>query len=70
MQVYYLNAIQTATHSALFIKEVRLDAHAEKAGVANAITPLLRLSKIVLVRNENLPLFLNHASLPPTAGFR
>lgn len=67
MQVYYLNAIQTATHSALFIKEVRLDAHAEKEG--GAITPLLRLSKIVLVRNENLPLFLNNAPLPFDSRF-
>ncbi|MBK8428645.1 MAG: hypothetical protein IPL27_23040 [Lewinellaceae bacterium] len=68
MQVYYLKSIQTATHSALFIKEIRLDAHAEKEAT-NTITPLLRLSRIVLVRNENLFLFSNTASLPYDSRF-
>ncbi|MBK9982651.1 MAG: hypothetical protein IPP15_09525 [Saprospiraceae bacterium] len=63
MQVYYLNSIQTATHTALFIKEVRMDAHAEKK-VSNIITPLLRLSKIILIRNEDLPIISNNAPLP------
>lgn len=64
MQTFYLNSIQTATHTAFFIKSVRLDAHAEKEVSTNTITPLLRLDKIVLVRNENIPLFTNNTSLP------
>jgi hypothetical protein len=55
-QRYYLNSIQTATHTAYFIKETRLDNHAVKE-TDNAIAPSLRLSKIILVRNENVSLF-------------
>ncbi|MCB0531735.1 MAG: hypothetical protein KDD14_06010, partial [Saprospiraceae bacterium] len=68
-QIYYLNSIQTASHTAFFIKEVRLDAHAEKVGAANSITPLLRLSKIVLVRNDDISLFKNNAPLPADNRF-
>jgi hypothetical protein len=72
-QKYYLNSIQTATHTAFFIKEVRLDAVAVKdlpfGTSGTGIKPSLRLSKIVLVRNENNPLLYTTASLPAEAGF-
>ncbi len=62
MQIYYLNSIQTATHTAFFIKDIRSDAHTI-ADVSGNRNPVLRLSKIVLVKNENIPLFTNSATL-------
>lgn len=62
-QQYYLNTIKTATHTAFFIKEVRLDAHSVK-NAGNYATPALKLSKIILLRNEDAALLNNTASIP------
>ena len=50
-EVYYLNAIVTSTHSAFFIHDVRFDEHSIEA----APKPKLKLSEIILVRNEDIP---------------
>ncbi|MBK0403047.1 hypothetical protein I5M27_08610 [Adhaeribacter sp. BT258] len=52
---YYLNAIKTRTHTALFIKEERSDA------LANSFSSLLslKLSEIILLKNENLDKLTN-----------
>jgi hypothetical protein len=59
-QDYYLNSIQTGSHTAFFIKSVRLDAHSINN---SGITPSLRLDKIILVRNEDIALFDNSGTL-------
>lgn len=54
-QLYYLNAIRTATHSAFFIKDLRMDAHSNIiSGVPLKCNPKLKLSKIILVKNDQL----------------
>jgi hypothetical protein len=67
IQTYYLNSIQTSTHTAYFIKDVRADGHAVKDG--SNIKPTLRLNRIVLLRNEDIPLMFTSASLPVISGF-
>lgn len=62
-QMYYLNSIQTATHTAFFIKEIRNDGYdINKA-------PSLRLSKVVLVRNEDISTFSTSANLTSDSRF-
>lgn len=64
-EVYYLNKIVTPTHTALFIKDIRQDGHglADFSGYNDSFDPvgcskypalLLKLSEIVVVRNEHL----------------
>lgn len=67
IQIYYLNNIQTSTHTAFFIKDIRLDGHSvNETGSGKA--PLLRLNKIILVKNEDLGLFTNSATLTFPTG--
>ncbi len=47
-QLYYLNTIKTATQTAYFVKDVRMDAHD-----VNEV-PKLRLDKIVLLDNDDI----------------
>lgn len=61
-QSYYLNSIQTSTHTAYFIKDIRLDGFATDS-VSGNFRPALKLSKIVLVKNENISLFNNSGTL-------
>lgn len=48
-EIYYLNSIKTRTHTAIFMKEIRKD------GCSTTDQKLLKLNKIFLVKNENLP---------------
>jgi hypothetical protein len=50
-QIYYLNSIQTSTHTAYFVKNIRWDAHEISGG---APAPKLKLEKIILVKNEDM----------------
>lgn len=49
-EIIYLNRIVTTSHSALFIHDIRMDDHS----VDEAPIPLLRLARIILVRNSDL----------------
>jgi hypothetical protein len=54
-EVYYLNTVKTATHTAFFIKDVRSDAHSvPNPAASNKPIPKLHLSHIVLVKNTDL----------------
>ncbi|HXD91874.1 MAG TPA: hypothetical protein VNX01_01605, partial [Bacteroidia bacterium] len=65
-QVYYLNSIKTATHTAFFIKDLRLDEISydkiQNLGSGNPV-PLQKLNKIILLRNEDAWL-LNNSGAP------
>ena len=50
-QIYYLNSIKTATHTAYFIKDQRDDAHSTQTSAV--YVPKMLLKKIVLIRNED-----------------
>lgn len=57
-EVYYLNAVRTRTHTALFEKEVRLDAkgaiiQGDYGGFSNASAQSLRLNKIYLLHTAD-----------------
>lgn len=69
-QVYYLNTIQTSTHTAFFIKEIRSDEHSydKIQNSSNSPVPLLKLDKIALLRNEDASLFSNAGTLPSVSG--
>jgi hypothetical protein len=60
-QIYYLNYIQTSTHIAFFVKDQRLDEHSYEKVLNSSASPdaLLKLSKIILLRNEDKNLLLN-----------
>lgn len=63
-QIYVLNYIRTATHTAYFIKDVRLDAHSYDNVLQSPSvppTPLLKLKRIVLLRNQDKALIENNA---------
>ena len=51
-EMYYLNAIRTASHSAVFVRDIRLDEHSRPA--ASKHVPQLKTSQILLFRNEEL----------------
>ena len=71
-QLYYLNSIKTATHTAFFIKDLRLDDHGfEKIifGSSHKPSPKLKLNRIILVRNNNANIFLNTGSFPTDSRF-
>lgn len=63
-QVYVLNYIRTATHTAYFVKSVRLDEqsynvmHAPDKPVAS-----LKLDRVVLLRNEDKGYMINNTAL-------
>lgn len=63
-QVYYLNKIKTATQTAFFVKEIRLDAHSG----GNAIVPKLKLSKIILLNNADAGLFSSTQDISDPSG--
>ncbi len=60
-QVYYLDYIQTASHTAFFIKNYRNDEHSYNLGT-NTKVPLLKLDRIVLMKNENAGVLLNSSN--------
>lgn len=63
---YYLNFIQTSTHTAFFIKSVKLDEQSYNPDPLDnnfKPTPLLKLDKIVLLNNEDNFLLINYTSL-------
>ncbi|MBL4708996.1 MAG: hypothetical protein JKY48_11225 [Flavobacteriales bacterium] len=57
--IFYPHSIETATQTALFIKEVRKDNHSNTSG---GIIPLLRLKNIVLLDNEDVNSFFQSIS--------
>lgn len=63
-QVYVLNYIRTATHTAYFVKSIRLDEqsynvmHSSDKPVAS-----LKLDRVVLLRNEDKSLLINNIQL-------
>ncbi|MBN8693535.1 MAG: hypothetical protein J0L69_10080 [Bacteroidetes bacterium] len=62
-QVYYLDYIRTATHTAYFIKDVKLDGHSyDNVLKGNSPKPLLKLKRVVLLRNENKSLIENNTN--------
>lgn len=63
-EVYYLNRIVTASHSALFFHDVRFDEHS----VEQTPKPLLKLSEVILIKNEQIPNGALSASTDPTPG--
>lgn len=67
-QVYVLNYIQTASHTAFFVKSVRLDEQSYDNMVVSTDkpTPLLKLDRIILVENINKGNLIN--STPMSSG--
>lgn len=60
-QKYYLDHIRTSTHTAYFIKDIRLDEHSAENGRYQGIkvSPSLKLKRIVLLKNEHRHLIEN-----------
>ena len=60
-QVYYLNYIQTASHTAFFVKSVRFDeqSYDNIRNPSTLPTALLKLDKIVLLDNKDKGLLIN-----------
>ncbi|MEL6862938.1 MAG: hypothetical protein AAFP19_00905 [Bacteroidota bacterium] len=61
-EMYYLNYIQSATHTAVFVKDIRKD----EMGMARTTTKpqaSLLLDRIVLIENGDLNLFFNGSTL-------
>lgn len=63
-EIYYLNRISTATHSAMFIHDVRFDEHS----ISTDPKPRLRLSEIILIRNSMIPVGAFPSSTEPLRG--
>lgn len=62
-ELYYLNNIQTSTHTALFVKSIRQDEQSyDKVASGANPTPMLKLDAIVLLRNEDLGSLYNSAN--------
>lgn len=64
-EVYVLNYIRTATHTAYFVKSIRQDEQSY-SNVLNAThkpAALLKLDRVVLLRNEDKGLLINATSL-------
>lgn len=78
-ELYYLNAIRTRTHTALFEKDVRNDGRgvAKKDGAggfqadagANPATPVLKLAKVYLLNNKDVPVSLETKSTEYDASY-
>ena len=52
---YYLNSIQTRSHTALFVKDLRIDGRGADNGISGNLTNAassLRLDEIILLKNE------------------
>ncbi len=64
-QVYALNYIQTASHTAFFIKSIRKDEQSYNNVYNSSNKPIasLKLDRIVLLRNEDKGLLINSGSL-------
>lgn len=70
--IWYLDYIQTASHTALFVKDIRLDNHSKPTSSSSNPKPLLKLSKVVLMRTEDANTYSwtsNTASLSNSTGF-
>jgi YD repeat-containing protein len=69
-ELYYLNTIKTSTHTAFFVKENRLDEYSfHKTMFAQNPIPQLKLSKIVLLKNEDASLFTNAGTFSQHSSF-
>ncbi|MGZ3919084.1 MAG: hypothetical protein ACXVC7_02270, partial [Bacteroidia bacterium] len=70
-QIYYLNTIKTASHTAFFVKDVRSDeiSYDKIQDPSKSPVPSLKLNKIVVMRNEDATLFNNAGSIPASSGF-
>ncbi|MGY4538204.1 hypothetical protein ACVW0P_002624 [Mucilaginibacter sp. UYNi724] len=73
--VYYLDAIETRTHTALFVKNQRNDGRSKSRFTPevfdNWSVPTLSLSYILLLKNDQFNssiLNIQQTSLPPTSG--
>lgn len=66
---YYLDYIRTATHSAYFIKDTRMDNFSVEGSLnpGDLVSPELRLASIVLLRNSDKALIENNASWAPSS---
>ena len=64
-EVYVLNYIRTATHTAYFVKSIRQDeqSYNNVMDAANKPAALLKLDRVVLLRNEDKALLSNGATL-------
>lgn len=67
-QVYVLNYIKTATHTAYFVKSIRQDEQSYDNILNISVKPvaLLKLDRVVLLRNENKNLLINTTALSGT----
>jgi hypothetical protein len=55
-QLYYLEKIETASHTAFFVKEIRNDEHSKKQG-STLPTPALSLRRIILMNSSDASSF-------------
>jgi hypothetical protein len=69
--IWYIDFIKTKSHTALFIKDIRKDGHSKPITNTSAPTPILKLSKVVLMRTEDANNYnwYNSANLSDAAGF-
>jgi hypothetical protein len=68
-EIYYLNKIKTATHTAFFVKDIKMDDH-DLSGTNKR--PTLRLSHVILMTNADVTannIFSTNSSLINTTGF-
>lgn len=72
-EIYYLNKVKTATHTAFFVKDIKLDDYDEhlESSITKK-TPTLKLSKVVLLTNKDVTdnsIFSSTSSLSFPSGF-
>lgn len=60
---YYLDYIRTSTHTAYFIKGIKLDDHSAEFAIGGTkVNPSLKLNRIILLRNQDKKLIENTAA--------
>jgi hypothetical protein len=64
-QVYVLNYIRTATHTAYFVKSIRQDeqSYSNIMNTSERPVPSLKLDRVVLLKNEDKGLLINNTQL-------
>ncbi|MCD6065593.1 MAG: hypothetical protein K0S33_419 [Bacteroidetes bacterium] len=70
-QVYALNYIKTASHTAYFVKSIRMDEQSYNNVINTSAKPIasLKLDRVVLLRNEDKNLLINSTGMATDPRF-
>ena len=65
-EVFYLDKIETSTHTAFFVKDIRYDEHSKKQTTTEKPIPGLLLKRIILLNNADASVFTSTTALATT----